>query len=93
MWCGQNVMTAAQRRDFLAAYTRCKGEDPALLSEKLRLREPMVSLHWILWAATKLADLHARATVPQLRGAHAQKTARYKAIARPQHIEKLMAAV
>ena len=93
LWCGQNVMTAGQRRAFLAAYACYTDEDPALLSEKLRLREPMVSLHWILWAATKLADLHTRSTVPQLRGAHAQKTARYEAIARPQHIEKLMAAV
>ena len=90
LWCSQEVVTWEDRENFLKAYTRLSGKKADLLLEKVRIREPLVSLHWILWGATKLCDLRDRRTVPELIQAHEKKRARYERIARPDNIERLL---
>ena len=58
--------------------------------EKVNIREPMISLHWILWAATMLANLSDQRTSPELVKAHEEKIVRYQRVANPQNIERLI---
>jgi hypothetical protein len=76
--------------NFLKNYARLSGKNADHLIQKVKIREPLVSLHWILWGATKLCDLRDRRTSPRLFEAHVQKTARFERIADPENIEKLL---
>ena len=93
LWCSSKTMNASEKKEFLHHYARLSGIDPDHISEKVKIREPLVSLHWILWGATKLCDLHERTTTPELLQAHEEKTLRYKRIANPANIEKLLASM
>jgi thiamine kinase-like enzyme len=90
MWCSPHVLEAADRDAFIEEYARISGKSVELLKKKIYLREPMVSLHWILWGATKLCDLKEQLTSPELIGAHEEKISRYERIARVENIEKLL---
>ncbi len=90
LWCSEKVLNSANRESFLNTYSRLSGKKKDLLSEKIRIREPLVSLHWILWGAIKLCDLMDRCTAPELLEAHEEKMVRYERIARPENIEKLL---
>jgi thiamine kinase-like enzyme len=90
LWCSPHVLNAAEREAFIEEYARLRGKSAELLRKKIRVREPMVSLHWILWGATKLCDLREERTSPELLGSHEEKIFRYERIARVENIEKLM---
>ena len=90
LWCSRKVMNSEYRESFLNTYSRLSGKKKDLLSEKVKIREPLVSLHWILWGANKLCELRDHRTVPELIAAHEEKTGRYERIARPENIEKLL---
>ena len=90
LWCSPHVLKAAEREAFIEEYARLRGKSAELLRKKIRVREPMVSLHWILWGATKLCDLREERTSPELLGSHEEKIFRYERIARVENIEKLM---
>ncbi len=90
LWCSPHVLNAAEREAFIEEYARIRGKSAELLRKKIRIREPMVSLHWILWGATKLCDLREERTSPELLGSHEEKIFRYERIARVENIEKLM---
>jgi len=90
MWCSRKILNSEDRMNFLKDYARLSGKNADHLIEKVKIREPLVSLHWILWGATKLCDLRDRRTSPRLFEAHAQKTARFERIADPENIEKLL---
>lgn len=90
LWCSQRVLTPEGRETFLNTYARLSGKKEDCLREKVGIREPLVSLHWILWGATKLCDLRDRRTVPELLQAHEEKAVRYERIAHPENIEKLL---
>lgn len=90
LWCSRKVLNSANRESFLNTYSRLSGKKKDLLSEKIRIREPLVSLHWILWGAIKLCDLRDSRTAPELLEAHEEKTVRYERIADPVNIEKLL---
>jgi thiamine kinase-like enzyme len=90
LWCSPHVLNAAEREAFIEAYAGLSGKGAELLRDKIRIREPMVSLHWILWGATKLCDLNEKLTSPELLGAHEEKIFRYERIARVEHIEKVL---
>jgi len=90
LWCSQKVLTPKDRERFLDTYCRLSGKKENLLRQKVGIREPLVSLHWILWGATKLCDLRESRTVPELVRAHEEKTTRYERIAYPENIEKLL---
>jgi hypothetical protein len=79
-----------EREAFIEEYARLRGKSAELLRNKIRIREPMVSLHWILWGATKLCDLREERTSPELLGSHEEKIFRYERIARVENLEKLM---
>jgi thiamine kinase-like enzyme len=90
LWCSPHVLKAAEREAFIEEYARLRGKSAELLRKKIRVREPMVSLHWILWGATKLCDLREERTSPELLGSHEEKIFRYERIARVENIEKIL---
>ena len=90
LWSSPHVLTVEDREAFIEEYARLSGKNVELLRKKIRIREPMVSLHWILWGATKLCDLREERTSPELLGAHEEKIFRYERIARVENIEKLL---
>ena len=90
MWCSRKILRSEDRVNFLHDYARLSGKNADQLMKKVKIREPLISLHWILWGATKLVDLKDRQTSPELLVAHEEKTARYKRIADPKNIERLM---
>jgi thiamine kinase-like enzyme len=90
LWCSPHVLKAAEREAFIEEYARLRGKSAELLRKKIRIREPMVSLHWILWGATKLCDLREERTSPELLGSHEEKIFRYERIARMENIEKIL---
>ncbi len=90
LWCSPHVLNAADRGAFVEEYACLSGRNVGLLRKKIHIREPMVSLHWILWGATKLCDLREERTSPELLDAHEEKIFRYERIARVENVEKLM---
>lgn len=90
LWCGKKVLNYQENTSFLNTYARFSGKDVNRLRTKISIREPLVSLHWILWGATKLCDLREGRTQPQLLEAHKNKTVRYQQIADPVNIEKIL---
>ncbi len=90
LWCSPHVLNAEDREAFIEEYARLSGKSVELLRKKIRIREPMVSLHWILWGATKLCDLREKRTSPELLGAHEEKIFRYERIARVENVEKVL---
>jgi len=93
LWCGPETLSAEGREAFLKAYVTASGKDEELLRRKIRLREPLVSLHWILWGATKLSDLRDRKTSSALLQAHEEKVARWNRFARPENVSELLSAM
>jgi thiamine kinase-like enzyme len=93
LWCTPDVMKAEDAQAFLEEYARLSNKNVDLLVEKVRLREPMISLHWILWGAIKLCDLREQRTSPELLGAHEEKKSRYERLARLENVEKLLDAL
>jgi thiamine kinase-like enzyme len=90
MWCSRKILRSEDRVNFLHDYARLSGKNADHLIKKVKIREPLISLHWILWGATKLVDLKDRQTSPELLAAHEEKMARYERIADPKNIEKLL---
>lgn len=90
LWCSQKVLKPKKREIFLETYSRLSGRKKDLLLEKVRVRLPLVSLHWILWGASKLCDLREHRTVPELMQAHLERVFCYERIAHPDNIEKLL---
>ncbi len=93
LWFSQNILTPENRKGFLETYASLAGKRADLLLEKVRVREPLVSLHWVLWGASKLCDLKERRTKPELMRAHEEKVARYERVARPENIQKLLDSI
>jgi thiamine kinase-like enzyme len=90
LWCTEDIVTPKDRDRFVHAYAQQRGKDVGLLFEKVDIREPLISLHWILWGAIKLCDLEDRRTLPELFRAHEEKISRYRRLARSENIEKLL---
>ncbi|UCF95225.1 MAG: phosphotransferase [Desulfobacterales bacterium] len=93
LWCTADILAAADRQAFLEEYARRSYQNAELLFDKVCLREPIVSLHWILWGATKLCDLREQRTSPELLGAHEAKISRYERLVRMENVEKVLGAL
>ena len=93
LWCVPEVLSPAGREIFLKEYIRLSGKDEELVREKLRVREPLVSLHWVFWGLNRLCDLEDQTTASALQEAHGEKVSRWRRIADPCHIEKLIAMI
>lgn len=90
LWCSAHVLSEEERDAFIKKYACLSGNNDEILRKKVHIREPMVSMHWILWGATKLCDLREDRTTPELLGAHEEKIPRYEKIARVENLEKLL---
>jgi thiamine kinase-like enzyme len=90
LWCTEKVMNSVDRERFLQVYADKSGHDLERVCQKNKIREPLISLHWILWGSTKLCDLKDHRTIPQLVAAHEEKIQRYERLATPQNIQKIL---
>jgi thiamine kinase-like enzyme len=90
LWCSSHVLNTEDRETFINEYARLSGKEGELLRKKVNIREPMVSLHWMLWGATKLCDLREDRAAPELLGAHEERISRYERIAKVVNVEKLL---
>lgn len=90
LWCTEKILDSAERDRFLQIYAKKSGTDLERVQEKNKIREQLISLHWILWAATKLCDLMDHRTIPQLVAAHEEKIQRYERLSTPKNIQKLL---
>ena len=90
LYNSRKVLNSEERRHFIEAYAGLSGKDPDYLLEMVNIREPLISLHWILWAATMLSNLSDQRTSPELVEAHAEKIVRYERVANPENIECLI---
>jgi thiamine kinase-like enzyme len=94
LWCthlSPKVLTREERENFLKAYVRLSGKkEEGLLLEKVRIREPLIALHWVLWGANKLCDLRDGRMAPELVRVHEEKRVRYERTADPGNIERLL---
>ena len=90
LYNSREVLNSTDRSRFIEAYAGLSGKNPDLLMEKVNIREPLISLHWILWAATMLSNLRDQRTSPELVKAHEEKIARYERVANPENIERLI---
>lgn len=93
LWCthlSERTLSREEKREFLVIYADLSGQDFGLLSEKVMIREPLISLHWVLWGAIKLCDLRDQYTAPELVQVHEDKRRRYERIADPRNIEKIL---
>lgn len=93
MYNSKKVLNSEERMYFIDAYARLSGKNPEYLMEKVKIREPLISLHWILWAATMLCNLRDRRTSPELLEVRRGKIAQYERIANPENIEKILEAL
>ena len=90
MWCTEKILDSAGRDRFLQTYAKKSGNDLERVYEKNKIREPLISLHWILWGATKLCDLKDHRTIPQLVSAHEEKIQRYERLSTSKNIQKIL---
>ncbi|UCD77724.1 MAG: aminoglycoside phosphotransferase family protein [Desulfobacterales bacterium] len=90
LYNSDTVLNSEERTYFIEIYARLGGKNPDYLMEKLKIIEPLISMHWILWAATMLCNLRDRHTSPELVEVHKVKIARYERVANPENIEKLL---
>lgn len=93
LWCVPQVLSAQGRDVFLQEYLRLSGKNAQLFLEKIRVREPLVSLHWVFWGLNRLCDLKDQTTVSELQEVHEERVSRWERIADPLHIEKLFALI
>ena len=89
-WCSPRLLPPEGRDRLLKAYASCSGRPEELLVEKVRIREPLVSLHWVMWAGTKLCDLRERRTTSELVECHEEKVERWERAASVENVERLM---
>jgi thiamine kinase-like enzyme len=90
LWCTEKTLSSADRDRFLQTYAQKSGIDLEYVHKKNEIREPLISLHWMLWGATKLCDLKDRRTIPQLVAAHEEKIPRYERLCAPENIQKIL---
>ena len=60
------------------------------LLEKVQIRKPLISLHWVLWGANRMCDFKEGRIVPELSKAQEERIVRYERIANPDNIEKIL---
>lgn len=90
LWCSNYVLDTHDQEKFIEEYARLSGKDAELLREKIRIRKPMVSVHWMIWGATKLCDLKETRTIPELRESHEMKIPRYQKLAQVDNFERIL---
>jgi thiamine kinase-like enzyme len=90
LWCTPLMLSAQGREAFLEHYLRLSQHDPELFCRKVELRIPLVSMHWILWAANRLCDVRDNLMAAELQEVHEPKIIRWERTADIRNIEKLL---
>jgi thiamine kinase-like enzyme len=90
LWCMPKALSQRGREIFLSEYARLSGKDCEQLLEKVQIREPLVSLHWVFWGMNRMCDLRDHTTASELQQVHQERLSRWERIADPLHIEKLL---
>ncbi|CAB1074782.1 hypothetical protein D1AOALGA4SA_2601 [Olavius algarvensis Delta 1 endosymbiont] len=90
LYSSRKVLNSDERIGFIEAYAGLSGQNPDQLIQKVNIREPMISLHWVLWAAGILINLKDQRTSPELVKSHEEKIPRYERVASPENIERLI---
>lgn len=93
LWCyhiSDKVYSPEEKERFFHSYVDMSDANADLLAEKIRIRQPIVSLHWVLWGAGKLCDLRDGLAVPELVTIHEKKKHRYERISDPVLVEKIL---
>jgi thiamine kinase-like enzyme len=93
LWSSPRAMTDEERNLFLLEYCRRMGTDLSDTKEKVRIRQPYVSLHWILWAASRLSDVKEGNISSELIQFHSSSVPRYKKVTALKHLEALLREV
>lgn len=88
-WCSPQLLSREGRDRLLSSYADISGRPEELLVEMVRIREPLVSLHWVMWAGTKLCDLKERRTASELVECHEEKAERLERAATVGNVERL----
>lgn len=89
LWCSPRLLSPEGRDLLLRTYAVRSGRPEELLVEKVRIREPLVSLHWVMWAGTKLCDLREHRTTNELVEWHEEKVERWERSASVENVERL----
>ncbi len=90
LWSSPRTMTVEEKNQFLGTYCLHMGIELEDMKEKITIRQPYVSLHWILWAATRLSDLKEGLISPGLMQFHSSNVSRYEKVAAAEHLEALL---
>jgi len=90
LWCTKDILSPEGHEIFLETYSRLSKRDPDLFRKKVRIRTPLISMHWILWGANRLCDIRDNLMAQELQNVQEVKLPRWKRIADPMNIEKLL---
>jgi len=91
LWCSSTTLSSEGQTLFLENYIRHSGKDGDKLYEKVSIREPLISLHWVFWGMNRLCDLKDCTTITELKHVHTERLARWERLADFENIEKIMA--
>ncbi len=90
LWCTTELLCPQGHEVLLDTYIRLSNRDPELFRRKVKIRTPLVSMHWILWGANRLCDARDNLMAVELQNLQGAKIPRWERIADPKNIEKLM---
>lgn len=90
LWCTTEPLSQRGNEIFLEAYIRLSKRDPELFRQKVKIRMPLISMHWILWGANRLCDVRDNLMATELQDVKEVKIPRWERIADPRNIEKLL---
>jgi thiamine kinase-like enzyme len=86
LWSSSRIMRDEEKNLFLLKYCRHMRIKLKDIKEKVRIRQPYVSLHWILWAANRLTDLKEGIISSELMKFHYSNVSRYKKVVSLEHL-------
>ncbi len=90
LWCKPKTLSKKGRQKFLDEYIKRSGKNKDLFLEKIKLREPLVALHWVFWGMNRLCDLKDQKTASELHKVHEERIPRWERIADEKLIEKII---
>jgi len=90
LWGSTRLITYEEKNLFLSEYCRKQTIDLDNLKDKVRIRQPFVSLRWILWGAHRTADADEGVIPSELKKFHSTNYKRYKTISAVENIEDLL---
>jgi thiamine kinase-like enzyme len=90
LWSSPRTMREEEVDLFFREYCRNGGGALDQMKLKTRIRQPFVSLHWVLWAAIRLADLLDGTISEDLMQFHFGSVDRYKKVASVEHLDMIL---